>query len=64
MTNDYQPRINDRDRKIRRAVTIVRKKTGLDKSLIVKRMLIYSCNRASEIFPELAKPQQGGRNNE
>lgn len=55
MPTDYQPRIADRNLRIRKAINNVRKKTRLDKSLIVERMLIYSIEKVTDIFPELEK---------
>ena len=54
MATEYQPKIADRNRKIRKTVEIVRKKTRLDKSLIVERMMCYSADKITDIFPELA----------
>ena len=55
MPTDYQPRIADRNLRIRKAINNVRKKTRLDKSLIVERMLIYSIEKVTDIVPELEK---------
>lgn len=48
----YQPRIIDRNLKIRRTVAQVRKKTRLDKASIAERMMAFAADRITEVFPE------------
>ena len=53
MKTEYQPRITDRNQKIRKVISQVRQRTRLDKALIAERMMNYSVDRIGEIFPEL-----------
>ena len=52
----YQPRIVDRNLKIRRTVAQVRKKTRLDKAIIAERMMAFAADRINEAFPEFFQP--------
>lgn len=53
MATDYRLTLKDRNRKIRKAVELVRKKTSLDKSLIAECLMKYGAARVMEIFPGL-----------
>ena len=57
MANEYQPKVPDRNRKIRKTVESVRKKTRVDKSVIVERILLFGIEHIGEIFPEFDKNQ-------
>lgn len=50
----YQPKLPDRNRRIRKTIDMVRRKTRLDKTVIAERMLNFSADKIGEIFPELA----------
>ncbi len=51
----YQPKLPDRNRRIRKTIDMVRRKTRLDKTIIAERMLNFSADKIGEIFPELAQ---------
>jgi len=53
METDYRLTLKDRNRKIRKTVELVRKKTCLDKSLIAECLMKYGAARVMEIFPGL-----------
>ena len=53
MNNIYQPKIDDQQRKIRKAIDKIRKKTGLDKTTIASRLLSFAVSKISDVFPEM-----------
>lgn len=50
MTKEYQPKIYDEKGEIRKAVQSIRKKTRLEKAVIVERLLRAAINQADTIF--------------
>ena len=52
MATVYQPKLIDKNMKIRKAVAAIRKKTKLDKSLIAERIMSYGVENMEHVFPE------------
>lgn len=55
MATDYQPKIEDRQMKIRKTVTLIRKKTRLDKAVIAERLMLFGVENIGQVFPDIEK---------